>query len=291
MDKNIQYYNSRYRALLDDRMNWESIWREAAYYTIPNAFFLFDDYKTSEDGEVSFKRDSYERNISNTAFDAVDVFVSGMQNAASPQSRPWIKLKPEDDELEDNHAFKVWASEAEETLHGTLASKLSESISNMYRNIYTFGVSCALIETDFNNIVKVIDVPVGSFCLSQNDTGQVDAVYREFRLKAVDAVRIFGDKVSDKIKSAYNAGKMDIYFDFVHAVETNEKHDKDNPLSKPFESVYFEVGASDFLKKAVTLIFLMSVPDGLVSHITLMAQALSCVLCHQLKCCKASASR
>jgi hypothetical protein len=249
MDKNIQYYNSRYKALLDDRMNWESIWREAAYYTIPNAFFLFDDYKTSEDGEVSFKRDSYERNISNTAFDAVDVFVSGMQNAASPQSRPWIKLKPEDDELEDNHAFKVWASEAEETLHSTLASKLSESISNMYRNIYTFGVSCALIETDFNNIVKVIDVPVGSFCLSQNDSGTVDAVYREFRLKAVDAIRIFGDKVSDKIKSAYNSGKMDIYFDFVHAVETNERHDKDNPLSKPFESVYFEVGASNFLKK------------------------------------------
>ena len=247
--KDIKYYKSRYDALLSERSTWERQWHDCAYYSLPNAYQLMTGYSTSSDGQVEYKGRAYEDIISTIGYEAVDVFVSGMQNAASPASRPWVKVRLVNSEEDQRHDVKqikpIWQS----LIQDTISQRCAYSVAQMYANIFVFGTSCTLLEFDANNILRAVDVPVGSYCLSENQHGVVDTVYRSFKLKAGEAYRVFGDKVSDQIKNCVDKGYIDNYFDFVHAVEPNNFFAPLTKQGKEFDSVYFEVGSNEILRK------------------------------------------
>lgn len=247
--KDISYYKKRYEALLSERSSWERTWHDCAYYTLPNAYQLMTGYTTDLDGSVKYKGYAYEDIISTIGYEAVDVFVSGMQNAASPASRPWVKVRLVNSEEDERHDIKqikpIWQS----LIQDVISQRCAYSVAQMYSNIFVFGTSCTLLEPDANNILRSIDVPVGSYCLSENQYGVVDTVYRSFRLKAGEAYRVFGEKVSDAIKNCVDLGYIDNYFDFVHAVEPNNLFAPLTKEGKEFDSVYFELGSNDILRK------------------------------------------
>lgn len=248
-EKDISYYRSRYDALLSDRRTWERPWHDSAYYSLPNAYNLMSGYNTNSLGQVEYKGRAYEDIISTLGYEAVDVFVSGMQNAASPASRPWVKIRLEDDQEDQRHDVKQIKPLWQGLIQDTIAQKLAYSVAQMYSNIFVFGTSCTLLEWDAGDIIKAVDVPVGSYCISENQHGVVDTVYRTFRLKANEAYRIFGEKVSQQIKNCVEKGYIDEFFEFVHAVEPSNTFKPLTKEGRAFDSVYFEVGSNEILRK------------------------------------------
>jgi len=252
--RDITYYRKRYDALLTERSTWETPWHDAAYYSLPNAYQIMDGYTKNGNEQTEYNRRPYEDIVSTLAYEAVDIFVSGMQNAASPASRPWVKVRLTNEIEDERYDIKLLKPKWQNAIQDLISQKLAYSVAQMYANLFVFGTSCTLLEYDANNIIKAVDVPVGSYCLSEDQYGVVNTVYRSFRLKAYEAYEIFGNKLSQNLKRCVESGYVDEYFDFVHVVEPNPAYsplpfNKNNKLQKPFVSIYFEVGGNSILQK------------------------------------------
>lgn len=163
-------------------------------------------------------------NIINTSpRSAVRALQAGMQSGVTSPIRPWFRLGTPDPALEDFLPVKEWLHEVEKLMRQVLSrSNIYDRLQSNYGILGMYGTSCIFIEEDAEDVVRARDLAMGTFMISDDYAGRVDALYRESQLSTVQMIDKFGiDRVPSDVKTAYDNGNYEQTFQVRHSVEKN----------------------------------------------------------------------
>lgn len=233
------YLLMRYQSLKNIRAPYLRIWSELVKYIVP-----YSGCFTPSD-KMGYRTQRYI--FDPKAERCLDALVGGLSTYATPASLPWFRLVGGSEEYKYDHDAQTWLNQVQTIILDVLRkSNTYRSLHELYANLCVFGTAASVVYEDPQKVIHHHVLPLGSFCIQNNDKGEVAVLYREFVLTAAQAVAQFGiDKVSRVIKRAYELGNLEAEFYFLHAIEPREDRDlsSSSNLDMEWASYYIELGA------------------------------------------------
>lgn len=185
----------------------------------------------------------------NKASRCVDTLVGGLSSYATSPSLPWFRLVGNNNDYQYDHEAQLWLQKVQSIILDVFRrSNTYNSLHELYHNLCVFGTAASVVVEDPNTVIHHHVLPIGTFCLQNDEKGNVSTLYREFTLTAVQAVRQFGyDKLSRSIRRAYDDGNTEVEFRFIHAIEPREDRNLNSKsnLDMEWASYYIEDAADD----------------------------------------------
>ena len=212
----VNRVQTRAGALRSERQTWENHWQEVTNYTVPRK----DDINYARHpGEKRSKR-VYE----STAI-LSNEFLSGALHSmlTNPQSK-WFGLSTGDKELDSRTDVRDWLERSVNRIHAVLNnSNFQTEIHEVYLDLGSIGTGVMSIEEDDDSIVRFYSRHIREMLIAENSKSQVDTVYREFEMSAINLKTEFGeDKLSEDVKRSLKENPHKTH-KVVHAVEPNRK--------------------------------------------------------------------
>jgi hypothetical protein len=205
----------RFEALRQERQPFEPVWEDVAD-------FMGAEYQgfASVSSSSALKRKRPER-LDATARRAANIFSAGMLSGASSPSQRWFSLSLEDDDLAGHPAARGWLQDVEDLFCSIFAQRGYYREQTLgYHQSGLFGWQCLYVDETPEAGIRFRALPLSEVYVAENHQGEVDTVFRSFRLSARQAVQKWGaDALSQPVRNAANdPGRADQKFDFVHAV-------------------------------------------------------------------------
>lgn len=175
---------------------------------------------------------------------------AGMFAGVSSPSRPWLKLKTPDAELNNFTGVKRWLDELNKIVYMVFSqSNFYDSKQSVYRDMADFGQGPMVIDEDFEDVISCYCSPPGEYMMSVNKRGIVDTLYREIQKTTLQVMTEFYQvgHIPREIRDAYDNGHYQRPWDITCVLEPNHARVKDAPgaLGMPYVSVYYANGVSD----------------------------------------------
>jgi len=215
-------------------------WKELRNWISPSSGNFKGD--TNNNGAEVENKD----NINSIPRLAARDFSTMMYSYMTNPTNNWFKTETEDKEIYENHTVKIWLEELENKIKSIFAqSNIYQSLKTMYRDIAVFAVSCALIEKDFEDVIRLRKFSIGEFYLGNDNKGRVNTYGRDFSMTVSQIVDEFGiENVSTSTKSMYNTKQMDSFIEICHLICPRKYIDdsKKDSLNMPVASYYWEKG-------------------------------------------------
>jgi hypothetical protein len=231
------YHQRRYEELKHIRNPWISLWRSLADYVEP--FRL----RTDDQKEGPISRDKI---IDSSPTFAWKTLASGMHSGITSPARPWFRLTTFDPELKDYGPVKTYLASVERRMREVFSkSNVYPSFHIGYGDIGLFGQSAALLVEDDQNMIRLMPLVTGTYCLARDEAGIATTLYRSMRWSAQKIVKRFGlENCSSAVRDAYDQGKYSEIFTFHHAIEPRLNRDPNKPdrANKAWLSNYWEDG-------------------------------------------------
>lgn len=235
-----QFLEKQLSQLVTARSSYDSHWKELSDFILPNC----GRFLTTNAGRN--KRNT--KVVDPTGGLASRTLESGMLSGITSPTRPWFSLNTPNKQLMDSWPVKMWLSQVVELMNDVMnKSNWYQSLTVLYRYLGTFATGAISILEDDEDVIRTHVLPIGSYFISNSDRLQVDTVFRKFSMTCRQLVAKFGlENVSDSVKSAWDTGAYETWFEVVHAVLPNTNRDtgKLNSKNKRYSSVYYEPGGS-----------------------------------------------
>lgn len=231
----------RWYALRRERSSWIREYMGISNVLLPRAgrFFVEDRNRGNRRNQNIFD---------STATKSLRVLGAGLMAGATSPARPWIALKTPYDDLNKKQSVKKWCADVTRLILDVFnRSNVYRSLHSMYEEIGAFGTAVSLIVHDYNDVVRMYALTAGEYCISANDRGEVDTLYREFQKTVAQLVKEFGyTNVSEDTRRMYDMGNLDVWRTVIHCIEPNEDRDpmKYDALNMAWTSTYLEIGGS-----------------------------------------------
>jgi hypothetical protein len=230
--------NKRLVGLKRVREPYEPEWKEIAQHAQPSrSRFLFDDNQGRRAGRSN-------RAIYNShGINSFRITAAGMTSGLSSPSRPWFRLTTFDEESLDDEETRDWLSEVEKRMYAFLAeTNFYAAAKSGYAEISMFGTeACAMVEHPVRGLVCHA-LTVGEYWIALGDDNMPNTLYRRAPMSVHQQVQSFGlDKVSRRVKDAYDRSDYDMATKVMQAIEPNE--DPDGTMTakgKPWRSFYWD---------------------------------------------------
>lgn len=201
--------------------------------------------------------------IDGTATYALRTCSSGMMGGITSPSRPWFRLTTPDPDLSEFGPVDRWLDIVTRRMGGVfLRSNLYNVLPNTYTDLPLFGTGCQLLEEDFDTVIRNTSIPIGSYCIANSDKLKVEVFYRELRMTVRQLIEKFArigrngepdwSNFSTMIRASWDQGAYETWVDVCHMILPNQEHDARNPLSKKYESLYYERGSSSAASNYLT---------------------------------------
>lgn len=235
-----QFLEKQLSQLVTARSSYDSHWKELSDFILPNCgrFLTTDAGRNKRNTKV----------VDPTGGLASRTLESGMLSGITSPTRPWFSLNTPNKQLMDSWPVKMWLSQVVELMNDVMnKSNWYQSLTVLYRYLGTFATGAISILEDDEDVIRTHVLPIGSYFISNSDRLQVDTVFRKFSMTCRQLVAKFGlENVSDSVKSAWDTGAYETWFEVVHAVLPNTNRDtgKLNSKNKRYSSVYYEPGGS-----------------------------------------------
>jgi len=235
-----QFLEKLLSQLVTARSSYDSHWKELSDFILPNCgrFLTTDAGRNKRNTKV----------VDPTGGLASRTLESGMLSGITSPTRPWFSLNTPNKQLMDSWPVKMWLSQVVELMNDVMnKSNWYQSLTVLYRYLGTFATGAISILEDDEDVIRTHVLPIGSYYISNSDRLQVDTVFRKFSMTCRQLVAKFGlENVSDSVKSAWDTGAYETWFEVVHAVLPNTNRDtgKLNSKNKRYSSVYYEPGGS-----------------------------------------------
>jgi hypothetical protein len=232
---------TRWGALKLERSSFDTHWRSLSEYILPRSgrFFVTDNNR----GE----RARWNQILDSTATRAARTLAAGMMAGMTSPARPWFRLSTGDRDLDKSHAVRSWLEETRSlVLMVFQKSNTYRSLHSLYEELGVFGTAADIVLSDFDDVLRHYPLTAGEYAIGQNDRGEVDTLYREFRMTVGQMVQRFGyDRCTQSVRNMYDRGAVDQYRTVLHAIEPRTERDatKRDARNMPFRSCYFEEGA------------------------------------------------
>lgn len=232
------YLLQRYESLKNIRGYYEPVWKELVKYMAPFYGCFSPDEKIGQ-RTMRYIFDHH-------AGHCIDTLVGGLSSYATSPALPWFRLVANDDSFKYDHEAQKWLGAVQSIIFDVLRkSNTYNSLHELYANLCIFGTAASIVVEDPVNVIHHHVLPVGSFCIQNNEKGEVDTLYREFILTAAQAVKEFGiNQVSRAIRESYYRGNLENEFRFIHAIEPRADRNPASAsnLDMPYASYYIELG-------------------------------------------------
>jgi len=227
-------------SLKQDRISFDTEWKDLARQVAPHAGRFLPSTDPNRD------RNSLRGSIINPAAGiALRALSAGFMSGVTNPAMPWVMFKMADPDLNRYKPVKEWLDVAKITMmEWKLKSNIYAIYPKVYRDIGLFATGgMGIMESSGGDGIRATHFPIGSFCIGTDQDGRVNTAVREYKMTAEQMVGEFGlDRVSSQVKTAYNRGNYDQWFDVIWMVEPNPKRRDGALLSKdlPFVSVKWE---------------------------------------------------
>ncbi|NJB68524.1 hypothetical protein GGQ74_002197 [Desulfobaculum xiamenense] len=181
-----------------------------------------------------------------TARRAADIFAAGMLSGACSPSQRWFALALDDADLADRPAVRAWLQDVEDIFYAVLAEGgFYREQALAYHQSGLFGWQCLYVDESPTGGVRFRALPLSEVFIAENAQGEVDTVFRRFRMRATDAARRWGaDALSEAMRRALaDTKRQNEEFTLLHAVFPRPQGSARMPGNcLPFASYYVELG-------------------------------------------------
>lgn len=236
-EKLAQSYEKRDAALMTEFNRVKPIYIDVRDFLAPRTARF--------DGEQVHSGQRQDTNIINTKprF-AVRTLPSGMQSGVTSPMRPWFRLGLPDPDLEQFAPVKRWLFIIEQRMREVMGrSNLYDRLKSNYGILGNYGTSALILDEDEEDVIRGIDLLMGSFRVATDANGRVNTLYRTITLTATQVMER-GQKrgwiVPPIIKQQYDLGNYEARFTFCQVLEENRNFRPGSALKqyKRFASVW-----------------------------------------------------
>jgi len=228
----------------NERAKWEPMWDKAAELCAANA----ELFTTDNRGRV--KQNVFDT----TARNALSCFAASMKSVIVPTTSRWHRLRPTNAKLDKHPEVKKYLDRATDILFRARYAANSNFASEtdvLFNQLGIYGHAIWMVDDDIGKGIVYRAIPVKEAYIKRNDRGQLAAVFREYQLSAAEAVKQFGNNVSDEIKQAAE-NNPEREFKFLHAVYERDDYvpDKKDFNGMKYASVHLELNRKRVVKKS-----------------------------------------
>lgn len=232
-------YRRRLAALRaeQDRGRWRTHWEQLADYILPrHGRFVTDEHNRGDPLNSKI--------LDSTATQSARILASGMMSGLTSPARPWFRLTTTDPELAEFGPVKEFLYQTQRRMEMIYArSNLYNVLPTAYESLGVFGTSATYSQEDFDDVLRFYDFPVGSYYIGLSARGEVDTLYRTYKMTVYQMVAMFGlDRLSRSTADLWRNGQPDQWVEVVHAIEPNDTRVVDSPFTDgmAFRSVWYE---------------------------------------------------
>ena len=239
----VEHCRKRWVALKAERDSWESVWKDISRFIAPDSGRFDSENRKGERKDQAI--------LDNTAQRAWRTLAAGLHAGLSSPSQPWLELQAANMKMRDSAPVKAWLSEVRDLMLEVFSkSNTYRALHGMYEELGAFGTAAAVIMDDFDDVIHLHVLTVGSYCLATDAKGNVDTLYRRFKMTVGQMVDEFGaEQVSTHVLDQYRNGDLDQTYWIMHAIEpraqTPEVMMRPGALGAPIMEVYYEEGRQD----------------------------------------------
>jgi len=219
----FEYVKKRIEKMESQRSNWNDHWQEILDYVMPR----------KADVSLIRSRGSKRTDVlyDSTAITANNLLAASLQGTLTSPSLPWFSLKLRDEDLNNDREVQIWLEDTARRMYATFNdSNFNTEVHELYLDLCSIGTAAMFIEESNDGVAKggvhFNTLHIAEYFIQENVSGQVDTLYRKYKLTARQAVQEFGEKnIGDNIERAYKEDP-DKEFSFIHAVEPTVDYKK-----------------------------------------------------------------
>ena len=216
------------------RMNFERLWQEVSELVLPRkADFTAVQAQGAKRGRRLFET---------TAVNAAELLAAGLHGLMTNPAGKWFSLTVA--ESGKTPEIAEWLVKAEQVLADEIvrpSAGFATNIHEVYLDLAVLGTAGLYVGWDEkNNSLLFQSRFLGELFLEENAAGQVDRIYRVFKMSLEKIVQTWGKSVvSENLLAAYESGtQAQREFEVIHAVFPNDSFEKGGAFQKPVFSVY-----------------------------------------------------
>jgi hypothetical protein len=232
------YCTDRVQELKFQRTSWEAQWRDIAKYQLPQRgeFWRAPNQSNRGDQKTQAILDTQ------TTF-AIRTLKAGLMGGLTSPARPWFRLTLPDQQVSQITSVRAWLDQVSEGMMMIFSdSNIYEVLLLMYQELGVFGTACAILEEDFDDVIRAYPMTIGEYYLSINDRGKVDTMARRFIFSARQCVQRWGEaacgeEIARKVKDNIKEQQVPVW----QLIEPRKDYKKGalGPRGKKYRSVYW----------------------------------------------------
>jgi hypothetical protein len=237
----IAQLDRRYKTLQSQRSNWENHWQELADYMLPRKADITKK-RTQGDKRTELIYDG-------TAIHAVELLASSLHGMLTSPSSPWFSMRYRNPDLQNNDLANEWLELCLDQMYQAFnRSNFQQEIHELYYDLVVFGTAAFYIESGEDGL-RFSSRHIAEICISENSKGQVDTVYRKFKMSSRAMAQRFGEEnlpaqcQKDLKNEPYKEHEI------VHAVYPRSEAKGKLAKDKPVASVYYHADTRKLLSE------------------------------------------
>ena len=227
----------RWEALKAERSSWMPHWQEISEVLLPRAgrFLVTENNKGDK---------RHRAILDNSGTRALRTLAGGMMAGMTSPARPWFRLTTKNPQLDESYEVKKWLGKVTSLMQMVFnQSNVYRALQMAYEELGAFGTTAVIVLDDYDSVIHCMPLTIGEFALATDSRGNVNTIYREFRMTVAAVVEEFGyENVSRSVKRFYDKGNLDEWVTIINGIEPRLRrdHSKSDNKNMPFRSVYFE---------------------------------------------------
>ena len=230
------YLERRRSSLEKERVSFDSHWRSLAEYIQPrrSRFFVSERNKGQR---------MHNTIVNSAGTYALRSATAGLFAGIMSPSRPWFALGLDDTQMMENPEVAGWLKSVEKLIYNVFSgSNLYNQAPVALSELLLFGTGCLLDVDDDESVSRYYTQTVGSYYLAQNNKREINTFLRKYEMSVGALVEQFGiDNVSTSIRTLYERGQYDNWFEVGQLIEPRRDRSIDNPFNtnKAYRSIYY----------------------------------------------------
>lgn len=243
------------------KLDWET-WRPH-YLDIKNLFLPYRTRWLDDGGVPNRGNKKMQYIVDNCPLLALRTMSAGLMAGMTSPSRPWFRLRPDDDDVYAAEGVAEWCERATDAVHKILGkSNFYRAMPTFYSEIGAFGTAAMGNyeipfdpSKDHQPLVNFITYTCGEYLCSQNDQNVVDTFFRKFKWTVRQIIEEFvsdpfddacpdWDNISASTIGLWRQRKWETWVDVIHVIEPNDEWEAGALGTKGMQSrsIYYELG-------------------------------------------------
>lgn len=245
-DDLLQDILSRFSQLQAIRQKFEPDWTEAQEF-VDNSILNF-----STPGMVPTRPKRYSSQPCNY----LKTLTAGIVGYSISPNIVWFKLSLENDNLLNLYGVKDWLEKTEKVMFAEFnRSNIYKQATPFVKDAAVIGHSVMYADEDIkNNRLRFLKMPANEMYVDANEYGEIDTVFRRFKMTIRNMVSQFGlDALDETIKDRYQDVKnWNEEIEVIHAVFPREgwSETSNESKDKPFASFYIDSSNNKIIEES-----------------------------------------